>query len=161
MFSSFVMTTASFFASSAVSFFSFRLIDFNPLYTANENERTEIKIVNSKVTEGGSYNKYKHTVELNAKAYQAGVFDLDETIINEAMRAREALLRTAILEEKANKLASEQLSSKIIPVENGKIIVKDSPLGVKLIDTPLIPPKPEKNPINNKTNILHKNESIS
>lgn len=99
-------------------------------YGISESLQPKIEIVKKNITDGGGYNPYKHTIEINENAYRAGAFDLPNVIRHEATHAKEALIREVLTFTKKEQLTKEYLLNKIQTGDNNTVAYKVSLFGM-------------------------------
>ena len=106
-----------------------------------KEQRPNLNLEKGAETNGGSYAKSQHTLNINTEGYKAGTFELEDIVMHEATHCKEALLRAGIPQERANQIVKEELLSRIVNGESEQIVVKGNFMGPDMMEPPKMSPK--------------------
>ena len=106
-----------------------------------KEQRPNLNLEKGAETNGGSYAKSQHRLNINPEGYKAGTFELEDVVMHEATHCKEALLRAGIPQERANQIVKEELLSRIINGESEQIVVKGTFMGPDMMEPPKMSPK--------------------
>lgn len=101
-----------------------------------KEQRPKLVIKNAKENYGGSYNPSSHKLEINPKAYKAGIFEIDDVVMHEATHCKEAIFRASLPKENAEKVVADDLIARITNGENEEILIKGNFLGPDMMKPP-------------------------